>query len=238
MRVLTFMGDYGERRDAAARAGCKVHVTWHFNSGGGSYALVEITSAADARCKALAADLVAEAARIFGIKNGGVRVLDRSDSGWVCIGDELPGIILEPAFGDVKAQADLMHKPEKQEEWAQAVARCMKKHYRDDELAAFTLGHKYKTSNPDDEGASLAGGGTEASWNEPIMERTIALLAESEPVTYKVMGLSTRNHGKTGADEEFEKLLRDLCHRYGKALFETKEAKVLPEWPRGWYHLK
>jgi hypothetical protein len=41
----------------------------------------------------------------------------------------------------------------------------------------FSVGHKYKTSNPDDRGAAVAGGGWEADYAEAVLEKASAMLA-------------------------------------------------------------
>jgi hypothetical protein len=185
MQVLVFGSaehpmEYGERRDAARDAGCAVHLQFHFNAGGGKRSLTMVTNAADSRCRTLAAEISHAAADIFHITDDGVRTLARDDRGWVCIGDELSGIVLEPFFGDMAAQAAIAQTPQAREAYARAIADGIRKHYPADAKIALTLGHKYKPSNPDDRGASLVGGGDEASWNEPIIARIIALLTKPE----------------------------------------------------------
>jgi hypothetical protein len=170
MRVISPRGDYSARRDAARRAGAAVHLQFHFNSGGGAYSLTEITSAADARCRRLARLLAADGARIFGIANNGVNTLSPGERGWSCIGDELPGIINEPFFGDSPRQAAIARRS--QALLADMIAARIRQVYPAKSVIALTLGHKYKTSNPSDRGADLAGGGNEASYMEPVLERT------------------------------------------------------------------
>lgn len=176
MNVISPRGDYSDRRAEAKRAGALVHLQYHFNSGGGSYALTEITSAADERCRDLARLLVADFAKLFGIKNGGVRILDRGDRGWSCIGNELPGIILEPFFGDSWSQANKARAV--QDEMAHIIADRITQLYPSHATIALTLGHKYKTSNPSDRGASLDGGGNEASYMEPVLDATRRMLSD------------------------------------------------------------
>ena len=58
-------------------------------------------------------------------------------------------------------------------------------------LIAFSVGHKYKTSSPNDRGAALAGGGTEADHAEKVLEKAAKLLTDEAaapaPRTLRVM---------------------------------------------------
>ena len=56
--------------------------------------------------------------------------------------------------------------------------------FRTAALIAFSVGHKYKTSNPNDRGAALVGGGTEAEFAEKVLRKAEEML-----------------HGVTGPEE-------------------------------------
>lgn len=52
---------------------------------------------------------------------------------------------------------------------------------------------------------------------------------------YKVFGVSTRNTNKRPSDFSFEEEFIEVCQKYGKAVYETKEQRTLPSFPSEWY---
>ena len=60
--------------------------------------------------------------------------------------------------------------------WHAFCARVSSGSFSKGGLIGFSVGHKYKTSNPNDRGAAVYGGGTEADNAEAVLEKAKALL--------------------------------------------------------------
>lgn len=239
-KVVRLTGDYEAREREAKRLGCAMVWHQHLNSVADprpSYALVEVANPTTARELKCARDAAANYARRLGGGLGdgdGVKVLKDGARGESIIDNTREAYISEPLFASNPAQAKWVAKPENQRALAKDAVDAIKANYPDGSVIGLSIGHIGKTSNPRDRGATVVGTGlTEAAVCTEIvaeMERLLRLEEAPVPRQYKVMACSTDM-----ADAEFDRALDALCKKHGKALFETKEAAVLPTWHRGWY---
>lgn len=237
-KAVRLTGDYEAREAEAKRRGCAMVWHQHLNSVADpkpTYALVEValpTTARELKCAALAAANYAK--RLGGgLGDGdGVKILKDGARGENIIDNTLEAFISEPLFASNPAQAKWVARPENQRALAQDAVDAIKACYPDGSTIGLSIGHIGKKSNPRDRGATVVGTGlTEAAvCTEVIAEMERLLTVGSAPRQYKVMACSTDM-----ADAEFARDADALCKKHGKALFETKEAAVLPTWHQGWY---
>lgn len=81
----------------------------------------------------------------------------------------MPAILVEPMFCSNPIQAPIIRSPEGQERLAQVLAYTIEVMFPKGGLVAFSVGHKYKTSQPNDRGAEVLGGGMEADYAEQVL---------------------------------------------------------------------
>jgi hypothetical protein len=92
----------------------------------------------------------------------------------------MPAILLEPLFASNPAQAEIIRSESGQTLLAQVLVESIYRFFPEGGLIAFSVGHKYKTSKPNDRGASLAGGGTEADYAEKVLQKAKEILENSD----------------------------------------------------------
>ncbi len=241
MDVLTPSGDYADRIRVAIAANAVMQAQWHINSGGGHYALVEVNEAASSGLKACAAEIAGDFAHVFGIGAGDVRVLYPGDRGHGCLGSTLPGMVLEPAFGDVADQAALLRTLPVQDMLAQIFARRVRQHYPENATISDNLGHRGKTSSPDDRGAAMAPDGTPNDgddWEADVIAaawtRSVELLRGGVVFTYYLKVLACTSVGQAKAMREYltGRGMQVRCQRIGSVLvFHANSVKMA--WAKG-----
>ena len=94
------------------------------------------------------------------------------------IGAAAPAVLLEPLFASHPQQAEAIRSEAGQAALARILAESIRRFFPDGGLIAFSVGHKYKTSSPNDRGVALAGGGTEADHAEKVLQKAAQLLAD------------------------------------------------------------
>jgi len=182
-RVRFYKGDYVDRQRAANRDGCVAYVEQHFNSAAGTagnYATVIVGSNASNTSKNWARWYARAVADSFGIgmaQSDGVVV-----GGFSGRGDgnvkftKMPAVLLEPLFANNPVHAQWIRSEEGQARLAQILADSIERCFPEGGTVGFSVGHKYKASNPNDRGAAVYGGGTEADYAEAVLGRAAALL--------------------------------------------------------------
>ena len=186
-KVKFYKGEYIERQQAANKDKAVAYVEHHFNSAGptANYALVVVGSNASQTsvnwgswyAKAVAEQFGTQVYRPDGVARGG---LDGRGDGNVKH-TAMPALLLEPLFVSNPQQADILRSAGGQAALARILAESIRRFFPKGGLIAFSVGHKYKTSRPNDRGAALAGGGTEADYAEKVLEQAAALLTEAQP---------------------------------------------------------
>jgi hypothetical protein len=91
---------------------------------------------------------------------------------------DMPAILLEPLFVSNPAHAAIVRSEDGQMRMAQVLVDSIKKFFPTGGLIAFSVGHKYKTSNPADRGAAVVGGGSEAEFAEKVLLKAETMLHE------------------------------------------------------------
>jgi hypothetical protein len=82
----------------------------------------------------------------------------------------MPAILLEPLFASNPKHASIIRSESGQQKLAQVLVDSIQRFFPNGGLIAFSVGHKYKTSSPNDRGADVFGGGSEADFAEGIVK--------------------------------------------------------------------
>lgn len=185
-QVKFYKGDYAARQKAANRDNAVLYIEQHFNGGSAtaSYALANVGTNAGAKSKAVARDYVAEICATFGVKpaNNDFACEGVSVGGYKGRGNSnliltnMPAVLLEPLFATNPQYAEIIRSEDGQMSLALCLADTVKKHFPNGGLIAFSVGHRYKTTSPKDEGVPLSGGGTEAEYAEKVLLKAKEIL--------------------------------------------------------------
>ena len=175
-RVKFYRGDYGARQAAANRGQAVCYVEHHFNSTGSptaDYACVVVGKNASAASKNWGGWYAARVAKVFNtkiVRPAGILVGGYQGRGnYNLIKTEMPAILLEPLFCSNPTQAKIIRSGEGRDQLARILAESIRKFFPAGGLVAFSVGHKYKSSAPNDRGAAVRGGGTEADYAEMVL---------------------------------------------------------------------
>ncbi len=182
-QIKYYKGEYRDRQRAANADKAIVYVEHHFNSTdnpSADYACVVVGSNAGRVSREFGQAYAKSVAKVFGCKIGGTNGL--LIGGYNGRGDgnikhtNMPAVLLEPLFCSNPKQAAHIRSEEGRNALAHILADTIKHFFPDGGLIAFSVGHKYKTSKPNDRGAAVHGGGTEADYAEDVLQRAEVLL--------------------------------------------------------------
>lgn len=176
--VKLYKGDYLDRQRQANAEQCAAYVEHHFNSSESptaGYAVV-ITGANASQTSRNWGRWYAEAvAREFNMPVGGDRGIQVG--GYNGRGDanlrytDMPAILLEPLFASNAAHAAIIRSEDGQGRLAMILCDSIQRFFQKGGLIGFSIGHKYKTSQPKDRGAPVVGGGWEADYAEAVLDK-------------------------------------------------------------------
>jgi hypothetical protein len=180
--VQFFKGDYQERQESANAEKCVAYVEQHFNSGRESdgYSAVVTAQNASEKSKEWGRAYAKAIAREFDCEVGGDDGI--AVGGFGGRGDEnlshtnMPAILLEPLFASDPVQAAFIRSDSGQERLARVLVATIRQFFPEGGLIAFSVGHKYKTSQPEDRGTAVVGGGFEADFAELVLKKAEKLL--------------------------------------------------------------
>jgi hypothetical protein len=186
--VKFYKGDYLQRQQAANKDKAVAYIEHHFNSSASeqaNYAVVVVGSNASNTSRNWGRWYAKAVAEQFGTKVAGDQGI--LVGGWNGRGDgnvrhtAMPALLLEPLFASNPQQAEIIRSASGQDTLARVLAESIRRFFPAGGLIAFSVGHKYKTSSPNDRGAALAGGGNEADHAEKVLKKAAALLADEVP---------------------------------------------------------
>ncbi len=181
--VKFYKGDYLNRQQQANDDDCICYVEQHFNSSSSpraGYSVVITGSNASQTSKNWGRWYASAVAREFDLPLGGDQGIQVG--GYNGRGDfnlrhtHMPAILLEPLFASNPQQAQWIKSDEMQDVLAGILTDSIRRFFQDGGPVAFSVGHKYKTSRPNDRGAEIYGGGTEADYAEIVLEKSAAML--------------------------------------------------------------
>lgn len=202
-KVMRLTGDYDVREDRAVKLGLDAVIHFHFNAvvnRDAVGAMVLYAGAYDKREASLAGRLSAKLAAFLKTKDrGGVYLKDGVRAEWFIDEGKAPTLIFEPQFVSNPGFAKWIKKAGNRVALGKFIAGCLVTEFPQGAEFGFSLGHKGKTSAPNDRGASVYGGGTEADMAEGVMEAAIkALEAESAPKVVTDKSYPTLAEGSKG----------------------------------------
>lgn len=175
-QVKFYKGDYYARQAAANEDQCKLYVEQHFNSSASqsaNYSVVVTGYNASQTSKNWGRWYARAVSQEFDIPVGG-------DSGLLVGGYDgrgdynlrftnMPAILLEPFFVSNPQTAEIIKTEAAQYRLASILTESIQRFLPNGGLVGFSVGHKYKTSKPNDRGAAVFGGGTEADIAEAVL---------------------------------------------------------------------
>jgi len=182
-KVKFYKGNYLTRQRKANNDEAKAYVEHHFNSSSSStanYAVVVTGSNASRTSKNWGRWYANAVATFYGTKVAGDKGI--LVGGWNGRGDsnlkhtDMPAILLEPLFASNPQHADIIRSESGQTDLARILVESIQRFFPNGGLIAFSVGHKYKKSNPSDRGADLSGGGSEADYAEKVLKKAAVML--------------------------------------------------------------
>lgn len=186
--VKFYKGEYTQRQLQANEDKAVAYVEQHFNSSSSAqaeYAVVVVGSNASQTSRNWGRWYAKAVADQYDTRIGGDQGI--LVGGWNGRGDgnlrytNMPAVLLEPLFASNMRQAEIIRSESGQETLARILAESILRFFPNGGLIAFSVGHKYKPSMPNDRGAELAGGGMEADYAEKVLEKAAKLIEEPVP---------------------------------------------------------
>lgn len=184
-QVKFYKGDYSTRQKDANQDGAIAYVEHHFNSVAAptaDYSVVVVGANASQTSRNWGRWYASAVAKEFGNKIGGDQgILVGGDNGR---GDgnlkltNMPALLLEPLFVSNPRHAEIVRSDTGQARLAGILVASIQRFFPIGGLIAFSVGHKYKTSSPNDRGAAVVGGGTEADYAEIVLQKAQAALTQ------------------------------------------------------------
>ena len=163
--VRFYKGDYSERQRRANVDQAAAYIEHHFNSSSSptaDYTVVITGSNASQTSRNWGRWYARAISREFEVPVGGDQGI--MVGGYDGRGDgnlrhtDMPAILLEPLFASNPRHAEMVRSEDGQMPMVRVLVDSIKRFFPDGGLIAFIVGHKDKTSNPNDRGAALVGG--------------------------------------------------------------------------------
>lgn len=186
-QVRSYRGDYPERQRQANDDQCVAYVEHHFNSSSSpaaNYTVVIVGSNASQTSRNWGRWYAQAVGREFGIPIGGDEGI--LVGGYDGRGDynlrftAMPALLLEPLFVSNPVHVEWIRSQTGQMRLARILSESIQRFFQNGGLIGLSVGHKHKTSRPDDRGAAVLGGGWEADYAEEVLDRARTLLAAVE----------------------------------------------------------
>ncbi len=182
-QVRFYSGDYLERQQKANADGAKLYYEQHFNSSSSrdaSYSCVVVGSNASNTSKNWGRWYAQAIAREFGNTVGGSDGILVGGFGGRGDGNvkhtNMPAILAEPLFASNPRHAEIIKGDDGQTRLARILVESIQRFLPQGGLVAFSIGHKGKRSAPNDMGAPVFGGGTEAQFAEIVLQKAQVML--------------------------------------------------------------
>lgn len=182
-QVIFYKGDYSERQRAANKDRCNLYIEHHFNSSANrdaNYCVTIVGSNASRMSKEFGKAYSKRISLTFNCPIGGNDGIMVGGFGGRGDGNirltNMPAALLEPMFCSNPEQAETIRSSEGQDRLAKVLADTIMDFFPSGATIGFSIGHKYKRSNPNDRGAPVHGGGTEADCAEKVLFKTMGYL--------------------------------------------------------------
>ncbi len=236
--IHEYRGNYRWRQKQANLDGCAAYVEHHFNASPNqtaNYTLVITGYHASETSKSWGKTYAKLVSQAFGTELGGVDGVLVGGFNGKGTGSlkytAMPAILLEPLFVSNPEQAELVKSEEGQDKLAQCLVDSIRTTFPKGGKIGFSVGHKYKSSSPNDRGAAVYGGGTEADYAEIVLKKAKFMLENKSPDELQDELLDDL-HRHICQDKNMDKLLEIefLIREHMKALdvfFDERERILL-----------
>jgi N-acetylmuramoyl-L-alanine amidase len=180
VKVVWLTGDYtGERKERqrqAKQAGCNLVIEFHFNAADNSSAHgAEVWYRQYSTPSKLLAERLLNAIGECGFARRGIKLATpQCRARFInAYANDILVVLLEPAFVTNQDDARKLHNQKVLAQLADKIANAIQQfarelRYRPIEVIGLSVGHKYKTSQPNDRGAKCVLGDTEADHAEAL----------------------------------------------------------------------
>ena len=182
--IAWLKGDYvgkHERQAQATAANCKVAIEFHFNSNGKKATGGETWyKPGDVFSKNLAADILTRYGNVGLSPHGSGLNAATTDTraGWLPF-YQCDAVLLEPLFVSNLQQAQWIHDAANVDALAAEIVAAIGTATSAQDIIGLSIGHRFKHSNPTDQGSSCVIGDWEADHGQALAQSVAALLAPS-----------------------------------------------------------
>ena len=188
MKIVWLKGDYTgknkERQRQAEKEKCDIVIEFHFNSAGDRAASgTEVWHRQYSMFSRQLASILHDKITALGFKPRGVKsAVPTSRASFI---NSYPPtclvVLLEPCFVSNRSDAEKLHQDGFMDKLAGAIASGIRDFiktatHREFAVIGLSVGHRYKTSNPNDKGASCVFGDWEADHAEDLARKVAELL--------------------------------------------------------------
>lgn len=184
--VKFYKGDYKNRQEQANRDNCIAYVEHHFNcclkSNGYTVTVTAYNASQTSKnwgrwyAKAISQEFGTRIGGSDGIVVGGFNGRGNGNIYYT----KMPAILLEPLFASDEKQAKIIRSEEGRTRLAKILVESIYNFFPEGGLIAFSVGHKYKESNPNDRGTKVFGGGNEADYAEMVLEKAKEIIENNQ----------------------------------------------------------
>jgi N-acetylmuramoyl-L-alanine amidase len=180
LKVVWLTGDYTgkrkERQRQAKQAGCDLVIEFHFNAADNPNAHgAEVWYRQYSTPSKLLAERLLYAIGECGFARRGIKLATpQSRAGFInAYASDILAVLLEPAFVSNRSDAQKIHNPKVLALLSDKIVGALRQFtrdlpYRPIRVIGLSVGHKYKTSQPNDRGAKCVLGDTEADHAEAL----------------------------------------------------------------------
>ncbi|HEY3900775.1 MAG TPA: N-acetylmuramoyl-L-alanine amidase [Chthoniobacter sp.] len=178
--TLWLVGDYAnttKRQQQAAKAGCAVTIDFHFNSNGSTATGGEVWFKPNDDASENLAAAILQGYSTVGLPVRGTNSADPGTRAAFIRHYQSPAVLTEPLFVSNKTQAQWIHNPDNVSALARVIAAALEDATKPGDLIGLSIGHRCKTSEPNDTGAACILGDTEATHGIALALAVAALLA-------------------------------------------------------------
>jgi len=156
MKIVWLKGDYvgnHERQQQASKANCRLVVSFHFNAASNPQASgAEVYHNGKGDAEPIANKLLTVITKVLGNRPRGVKSALGSRAGFLRF-YHCPAVLLEPAFVSNLEEATMLHDVNVVRQLGEAIAEVLWRWLPFDAVLGIDIGHKFKTSSPNDRGA-------------------------------------------------------------------------------------
>lgn len=196
MKVVWLKGDYTKKRERQQQAkihGCRFVISFHFNSFSDPTANgAEVYYNEKGDSEFVAQGLMKVITQTLKVKSRKVASAKGSRASFINA-YPCPAVLIEPCFVSNPNEAKLLHDVTTMRKLGEGIADLLLRWLPFDSVVGLDVGHKFKTSSPNDRGAACVLGDTEADHAEQLAKIVAAKIEATmqKPIPLKTKGQSS-----------------------------------------------